>query len=289
MKKSSVYVPGLMLISSTILFSCTKTDISGETVPEVNSKKKIDCQVTAFRYTNAEGNKYVFKKQIDPSTGNLKQITAALYQGGAITSTINLDVHWNTNSVAFIKSGSATDTVLVASLNADGKPVNVVAGNTPDFNYLPTSFEYQNNRLSAMNVSLAGNINVSRFSYDNKNNCTLIQDDSRSGEVPGRVEYTYENRRADQQMYLDEPRPYSWNTFSLMQFAGLLPELQPTNVRSSVKVWWANNYKVYDVQLTNHNVNAGTLVKYDVTFTGGSTSIPYFIDTQCDAGLAGRN
>jgi hypothetical protein len=182
--------------------------------------------------------------------------------------------------VAYIKSGSA-DTVLVASLNAQGRPVNVVAGNAPDPGYLPTSFEYENNRLSAMKVSLAGNLLVSRFSYDARNNCTLIQDEPRPGEIPGRVEYSYENKKAAQQVYLDEPRPFSWNTFSLVQFSGMFTELQPSNLRTGVKVWWANNYKVYDVQLINHDVNNGTLVKYDVSYPGSNITIPQFIDTQC--------
>lgn len=278
MKRSSAYVPGLILASSTILFSCTKTDIAAET-PEVSNKKKDDCQVTAFR---SGTNQYIFKKEIGADS-RLQQITAAIYQGGGISSTIALDVHWSNGSVAFLKAGTTTDTVLVASLNADGKPVDVVAGNKPDAGYLPTSFEYQNNRLSAMKVSLAGNLLVSRFSYDGRNNCTLIQDEAQANETPGRVEYTYDNKRVDQQVYLDEPRPFSWNTFSLMQFSGMFPELQPTTLRTSVKVWWANNYKAYDADLINHDVNGGTLVKYDVAFTGSTVTQPQTIETQCGA------
>jgi len=285
MKRSSVYVPGLLLASSTMLFSCSKTDISGDS-PEVTNKKKADCEVIAFR---SNANQYIFKKQIDPATGKLQQITAALYQGGGISKTITLDLHWSSGSVAFIKAGTITDTVLVASLNEQDKPVDVVAGNTPDANYLPTSFEYQNNRLSAMKISLAGNVLVSRFNYDDRNNCTLIQDEARAGEIPGRVEYTYNNRKADQQVYLDEPRPFSWNTFSLMQFSGMFTELQPANLRTSVKVWWGNNYKAYDVELINHDVSTGTLVRYDVTFPGSTTTLPQSIELQCDAALAGKN
>ena len=286
MKRSSAYVPGLILASSTMLaISCTKTDIAAES-PEVTNKKKTDCEVTAFRSGTSQ---YIFKKQIDPATGKVQQINAAVYQGGGISKTISLDVHWNSGSVAFIKSGTTTDTVLVASLNADGKPVNVVAGNTPDANYLPTSFEYQSNRLSAMKISLAGNVNVSRFNYDDRNNCTLIQDEARAGEIPGRVEYSYSNRRADKQVYLDEPRPYSWNTFSLMQFSGMFTELQPANLRTAVKVWWGNNYKAYDAELINHDVSGGTLVKYDVAFPGSTVSLPQSIETQCDAALANNN
>lgn len=285
MKKSSAYVSGLILASSTMLFSCTKTDISPET-SEVTSKKKVDCEITAFRFNTLSENgtisKYVFKKQIDPSTGKLQQITTAVYQGGAIGSNITLDVLWSAGSVAFVKAGSHADTMLVVALNAQGKPVSAVVGNAANPDFLPTSFEYTNNKVSAMKISLAGNLLVSRFSYDNKDNCTLIQDEARASEVPGRTEYSYDNKKADAQVYFDEPRPFSWNTFSLMQFSGLLNELNPGNLRSAVKVFWPNNYKVYDVQLINHQVNGGSLVKYDVNYGGNSNPIPYFIDVQCN-------
>lgn len=285
MKRSSMYVSGLILASSTILFSCEKADLVAEN-PAVVNKKQSDCEVVAFRYTTqtptGTTNQYVFRKQNDPSTGKLQQITAAVYQGGAISSTIILDVQWTTNSVSFVKAGSA-DTVLVASLNAQGKPVSVAGGNKPDANFLPTSFEYNNNRLAAINVSLAGNQLISRFTYDDKGNCILIQDDAQGSMTPGRVEYTYDNKKADRQLYLDEPRTFSWNTFSLMQFSGFFPELQPTQLRTGVKVFWANNYKVYDVSLINHDVQGGNLRKYDVSFPGGTTTIPHYTEWQCGA------
>ncbi|HEX6180735.1 MAG TPA: hypothetical protein VFZ47_05775, partial [Chitinophagaceae bacterium] len=85
------------------------------------------------------------------------------------------------------------------------------------------------------------------------------------------------------QVYFDEPRGFSWNTFSLMQFAGLLPELQPTTLRTGVKVFWSNNYKVYDVSLGKHQLQGGTLQSYEVTtFNGSPSSLPYFTDWQCN-------
>lgn len=285
MKRSCMYLSGLIMASSTLLLSCEKTDLVPETSEAVKNKKT-DCEVIAFRYNAQTGsgtvNQYIFKKQHDPATGRLQQIVAAVYQGGAITSSLTFDVHWSANSVAFIKAGSIADTVLVASLNAQGKPIAVVAGNKPDASYLPTSFEYINNRLSAMRITLAGNQLVSRFSYDNKDNCVLIQDDAQGSIAPGRVEYTYSNKKADRQLYFDEPRPFSWNTYSLMQFAGLLPELQPAQLRTGVKVLWPNNYKAYEATISNHDVQGGVLRKYDVSFAGSTVTIPYFTDWQCE-------
>ncbi|HEX6181127.1 MAG TPA: hypothetical protein VFZ47_07745 [Chitinophagaceae bacterium] len=282
MKRSSMYLPTLFIASSTILLSCEKTDLVPDNSNTVKSAKSA-CEALAFRSNFGAGTQYVFKKLLDPATGQLQQLTAAAYQGGAISTTTTFDVHWTANSVAFLKAGTTTDTVLVASLSAEGKPVSVVAGNTPDaLNYLPTSFEYVSNRLSAMKITLGSSQLVSRFNYDTKGNCVLIQDDAQGTITPGRVEYTYDNKKADQQVYFDEPRGFSWNTFSLMQFAGLLPELQPTTLRTGVKVFWANNYKAYDVSLGNHQVQGGTLQSYEVTtFNGSPSSLPYFTDWQC--------
>jgi hypothetical protein len=282
MKRSSAYVSSLLLAGTTMFFSCKKTDILAENEEPILKKKKAACEISSFRQNSGSENKYVFQKQNDAVTGRLQKVTAGVYQGGAIISTASFDVHWSAGSVAFLRSGTTTDTVLVASLNAQGKPVDVVSGNTPDFNYLPTSFEYNNNRLSAMKIQNAGRTLVSRYHYDDRNNCLAIIDDAQGSEIPGHVEYTYENKKADQQLYLDEPRPYSWNTFSLMQFAGLLPELQPTHLRTGVKVFWANNYKAYDVQLVDHQLQGGKLVKYGVNFGGNSAPNPQYIDWQCD-------
>jgi hypothetical protein len=284
MKRSNAYVSGLLLASSTILFSCKKTDLPAD-YEQVVEKKKATCEIASFRYNTATENgtetKYVFQKQNDPATGKLKQVIAAVYQGGAIMNTVVFDVHWNAGSVAFLRAGTTTDTVLFASLNAQGKPADVVVGNTPDFNYLPTSFEYNNNRLAAMKIQNAGQVLVSRYQYDGRNNCISIIDDALASEIPGHVEYAYDSRKVDQQVYLDEPRPFSWNTFSLMQFSGFFPELQPATLRSGVKVFWANNYKAYDVQLVNHQIVDGKLTQYEVSFGGTSTPTARFIDWQC--------
>src|SRR5688572_10904152 len=117
MKRSSMYLSTLILASSTILLSCEKTDLVPEN-PDTANKKKSDCEVLAFRHNQQTsfGSQYIFKKQMDPATRMLQQLTAVAYQGGAPTSIHNFDVHWETNSAAFLKAGSSTDTVLVVAL-----------------------------------------------------------------------------------------------------------------------------------------------------------------------------
>jgi hypothetical protein len=283
MKKSTLYLSGLLIAGSCTLFSCQKTDVVPDEIISGKGKKEA-CVATAFRFTaqNETGafSQYVFRKEF---TGNeVSRITAGIYNGGTITSTASFDVKWAPGQVYFLRSGSATDTVLVVALNSSGKATSVRAGNAADPNYLPTTFEYSNSRLSKMNITLAGRQLSSNFIYDDKGNNTSIQDVAQGSEVPGRMEFTYSNRKANNgQLYLDEPRIFSWNTFSLLQYAGMFPELTSDRLRTGVKVWWANNYKAYDAQLVNHQVDKGRLVKYDVTFAGSTVAIPYYVDWQC--------
>jgi len=276
--KKSTYLPTLLIAGTTVLFSCSKTDLTPEN-PSVEPKKTDNCQLTSFRF-GTTGSQYVLQRQYD-AAGNLKQITAGVYQGGAISKTITLDAHWASGSLALITAGTTTDTVLFVALNAQGKPVSATPGNAPIHDFLPTTFEYSNNRLSAIKFELAGTVRTSRFQYDNKDNLVSMIDDPLSNEIPAHVEFTYNNTKADNQVYFDEPRIFSTNTFSLMEFAGLLPELEPTRLRTGVKVFWQNNYKVYDVQLTNHQLNNGKLVSYDVVHNGSSTGIPYYTEWSC--------
>ncbi|MGB8190703.1 MAG: hypothetical protein WCF67_02235 [Chitinophagaceae bacterium] len=284
MKRSKVYVPGLILAGSAFLFSCKKTDLVAEGTTEVTNKKAEACELVAFRNNiiSSTGSQYIFQKQLDPATGKLRQITAGVYQGGVITSIATFNVHWNAGSVAFTDAAATSDTVLIVSLNATGRAADVAAGNKPNVNYLPTSFEYSNNKLAVMKISLAGKYLTSRFVYDDKDNCVAINDDQQASEIPGRVEFTYDNKKADQQVYFDEPRPFSWNTYSLLQFSGFFPELQPSNLRTGVKVYWGNNYKAYDVQLINHQLNKGKLTKYEVSFGGSNPTIDQYAEWICN-------
>lgn len=281
--KKSVDCLCSLLAGSLILVSCHKDDLREEVIPSEDTKPRSSCNITSFRYSapNGPGTQYVFQLQRNAGTGKVDHINTAVYQGGAITSTISLDVYYAASSIAFVRSGSA-DTMVTVALNAQGRPAQALAGNAPDPAFLPTTFDYTNNRLSAMNILLAGHTNTSRFAYDGNSNCISIKDDPQpNGMAPGHVDYTYGNRKIHQQLYLDEPRPFSWNTFSLLQCSGLFPELNPDRVRTGVQVYWINNYKAYDATLTNHRANGGRLNSYEVSYAGGSTT--YTVDWDCGA------
>jgi hypothetical protein len=198
-----------------------------------------------------------------------------------------LNLITSNTTIAFVNAAAPADTILVATLNARGKVEKITQGNKPDYMFLPTTFEYNNDRLTAMNITLGSNTTKSNFFYDNQNNITSIEDQpTPSVSVPGKVSYGYTTQKAAQQFYMDEPRGYSWNSFSLLQYAGLFPELNPTNLRTSTKVLWGNNYQAYNMNIANHQLDGNNnLTSYEVLNPGSSeVASKYNLGWNCNNG-----
>ncbi|HKP31749.1 MAG TPA: hypothetical protein VJT83_03455 [Chitinophagaceae bacterium] len=278
---------GLLLASSMILFSCKKVGVGpdGE-VQESKVDKKSSCFITSLDYSNSAQSQTVFKTQFN-SEGNAFRIEAGTHSGGVINSTIVLNIVNSGSSIAFVNAASPSDTILIASLNNRGKVEKISEGNKPDFAFPPTTFEYINDRVTAMHITLGSTTTTSNFLYDNKNNNTSIEDQpTASVPVPGKVTYEYTNQKAGQQFYMDEPRGFSWNSFSLLQYAGLFPELNPSNLRSHTKVMWGNNYQAYDLDISNHQVDGnGNLTSYEVVSpNSGDVVSKYNLAWSCSNG-----
>lgn len=287
MKPIQWYVPGLLLGTSIFLFSCKKTEVAADgQLQEKKVGKKSSCFVTSFDFSNASQSQTVFKTQYN-SEGNAFRIEAGTYSGGVINSSITLNVVTSNGSIAFVNAAAPGDTVLIATLNSRGKVQRISHGNKPDFMFLPITFDYNNDRVSAMHISLGATTTTSNFFYDNKNNNTSIEDEpTASVPVPGKVVYAYTNQKASQQFYMDEPRGFSWNSFSLLQYAGLFPELNPSNIRKSTKVVWGNNYQAYNMNIENQRLDGnGNLTSYEVVNpNSGSVVSKYNLAWSCNSG-----
>jgi hypothetical protein len=265
-------LPSMPVLTGLALlcFSCTRINevVQAE---ELKAKpgKKANCEALSF-HSRSESVEFIqhittFKKGVEASTGKTSRILAGR-SGPGIVDSIDLTLHWRENSVAFTKTDSPQDTLLVVNLNKKGDPVSVVAGNSPDPQFPSTQFEYKAQKLTAIKVPFGGKTFSSVFSYDNKGNLVRIQDEKFGSATPGRVDYQYDlSSKAVQQVYQDAPRPFIWNTFSLLEYAGFFPSLQPTNLRTRTVVTWEDNYVVYDLKIANHQIDAGgNLVAYDV-------------------------
>lgn len=287
MKKSLCFA--IMCAGTALtLFSCQKVNsINDEEITDKRKSKKDFCLISSFGYSNtAVPQQTIFTNHYDMS-GRSMEVEAGLFSGGSVFSNITLSLKWVNGGLAFVNANAPQDTVLLASFNKKGRVDKIILGNKPNPNFLPTTFDYDGNGLHAMYITLGSNTLTSYFNYDNNGNLISIADaPSASVSIPGKVEYGYDpTKKASNQFYFDEPRGFSWNTFSLLQYIGLFPELQPTNLRTSTKVTWGNNYQAYHMNIINQQVDGnGRLVSYDVASPGSSTTVSHYnINWSCNA------
>jgi hypothetical protein len=279
----------ISLITGSIIFtSCQKNQFIAEDSPNnelLRASENKSCAVTDFRciynITPTPQEEIIYSRTYH-ANGKLKNITAAVYSGGGIVGSSTYEVNWKKNRVALIHAGTA-DTLLVADLNKSGRVITTRDGNRPDFQYLPTSFNYTNDRVNVMKIHFSGTDLLANFHYNN-GNITRIDDIGDGSTTPGKIEYQYATgNKIKQQQYFDEPRKFSWNTFTLLQFLGLFPELDGENLRTRTTVDWGNNYIAYDKVLVNHQVDQnGRLMQYAVTDpANGEISSRYFLNWNC--------
>ena len=289
MKKSLSY-SSLLAGTAIILFSCQKVDTLGN--PDLTNKsskqKKNDCFIASLDYSNGNvPGKLIFKNYYDASDRIIK-VDAGVFSGGSVLSTLAVDLKWSAAGIAFMKAGSIRDTVLYAFVGKKGRVDRIVPGNQPDMQFLPTSFEYAGDQLAALHITIAGKEETSYFNYDQKGNPSSITDAPAADvAVPGKIEYQYSaNEKAKQQFYLDEPRKFSWNSFSLLQYIGLFPELQPVNLRTATKVIWGNNYQAYNMKIGNQQLDQqGKLIGYDIIYPQTGNIISHYnVNWKCSNG-----
>ena len=285
MKKSLTYAT-LLAGAAFSLFSCQKVNSIREEVEDKKNRNKALCLVSSFSYSNsAVPLQSIFTNRFDLS-GRSLEVEAGVFSGGAIVANKPFSIKWTSNGLAFLDANALQDTILVALLDRKGRVEKISPGNKPSQDFLPTTFQYSNNKLASMGITLAGNVLTSYFDYDQRGNLISITDaPTTSVPIPGKVEYTYaSNQSATNQFYFDEPRKFSWNSFTLLQYIGLFPELDPTSLRTSTKVNWGNNYQAYYMNNTNHQLDQnGRLVSYEIASpSNGSTISHYNINWSCN-------
>lgn len=273
------------------VIGCTKVtqvEALNDTVASGAKRNVSICQPISFYSESASGPEIqyttVFKRWINSTSGKPDRVLAGISSGGAIVDSILFSLVWEKNRVSFLRDGSPGDTVLVAYIDKNGLPLRIIAGNKPDENFLPTSFQYRSGKISRMLIAFNGSQLVADFYYDKNGNCIRIQEKGDGTYTPGRVEYTYStSSKASGQIYADEPRGFSWNTYSLAEYSGLLSQNQPVNLRTGTMVVWEDNYVVYDMAIRNHQIDTkGNLISYDVVDpVDNSTATHHTIGWSC--------
>ncbi len=278
----NLWYPG-MLMGATLIFSCQKVNNLNEEFSDKPAKQnQIQCDLNSFSFSTISTDQTIFT--VYRISGQAIRVDAGVFSGGAINTTATFNISYVGKSIFFTDVSNPGDTVLAAQLNDLDKIEKIVAGNKPDPQFPSMYFQYNNSSITSMQVSIGDRTESSVFKYDGKGNCTAIEDMPSPGiSVPGKVVYEYSNKKASRQFYLDEPRRFSWNSFTLLQYLGYFPELNPTQVRTITKVWWGNNYMAYDATLQNHVFdNDGKLLRYEaVNPSPGNPPIKYELGWNC--------
>lgn len=269
----------ITILSLFYISSCTKTDSSdlGEGSVESNSnKQKNICDVAEFN-SLTPGQlplaPYVFHKKYSPNGKKISQIDIGLYSGGTVGERVLLNVSYKGKKIYFINNANPSDTCIKATLNNFGKPATASFSNTIDFGLPDHTFLYdENGRLVKVVVDQESNYGF-WFHYDARGNNTVISLDT-IDQAPAILEtFQYDNSRAaSQQLYLDHARGFSEDGFLAFHAMGLLPELNPVNIRTHTRVMWGP-YQAYDADLFNHKLdNEGKLLGYDAGLIGSASS-----------------
>jgi len=234
------------------LFSCSKKELFPLFAA---SKNFTGCDVMDF--APAAGlDVHGFSKTYDPVTGLINKVTTPLFSI-VPESSITLDVKYALGNVYFLKSGT-NDTILIAEFSQFGRVDKIQPGSSPNAVLPKTTFGYTANFLTSIKTSGS----TSFVTYDNVGNVKTIKDPHSQGLED--VEYTYDyNTVIKNQFYLDQTRGWIWNTFTLAQVMGWLPELVPASKRIHTKILFTNSDVWEDSDLTDHEVDAeGRLTSY---------------------------
>src|ERR1700752_3074771 len=175
MKKSLTYATLLAGTAFSIL-SCQKVNSVKEEIEDKKLKNKELCLISSFSYSNSSVPlQTIFTNRYDIS-GRSLEVEAGVFSGGAIVASKSFSIKWVSNGLAFINTNSPGDTILIAYFDRKGRVEKIASGNAPSQDFLPTTFQYSNNRLASMGITLAGNVLTSYFDYDEKGNIVSISD-----------------------------------------------------------------------------------------------------------------
>jgi hypothetical protein len=252
MKLKSYFAILVAVCLCGLLFSCSKKELFPFFAA---SKNFVGCDVMELIPPDGE-SLYGFSKTYDPVTGLINKVTTPLYSI-VPADFITLDVEYAFGKVYFLKSGT-NDTALIAEFNQFGRVDKIQPGSSPSDVLPKTTFGYTANFLTS--ITTKGS--TSFVAYDNVGNVKTIRDPHSQGLED--VEYTYDyNTVIKKQFYLDPIRGWIWNTYTLAQVMGWLPELVPVNKRIHTKILFTNTDVWEDAELTAHQLDEeGRLVSY---------------------------
>lgn len=260
MKKTFKWATVILLLQ-LLLAACSKIDWID--VWHGGNKTQL-CDVASFTlgYYSNQPNPFFFTKTYDPSGKYVKEIDAAFNNVRYPDDLIHcpLRVEYKPSKIYFVRMENPFDTVVTACLDYQGRVIR-----TNSHNWIfENVFKYRNNRL----FSIQNNMWTDTCEYDTRGNILSMSHYVDYGEYGGIDRngyfYTYDySKKAKQQAYFEETRDIN-NDFTLMQYMGFFPELNPVNMRISSHNGLKNGYG-FQLYMGNHVLDSkGKLVQYNL-------------------------
>lgn len=209
-------------------------------------------------------------KMFTGEDGNTQITTELASAGGYADNLLSFNIIRSASQVAFVDAGKASDTVFIAYLNDEGKVRAVKQGNAANENFLPGNFYYKNGKLSKLEVLHGKTMVGSEFEYDSRGNISTIREFSNLDNETVTTNFGYDlSKSATSQVYFEMPSGFINNGFVLLEYAGLFPELQPKNLRTSVKK--KDSYSETETLIGNHTLGLnGAVTGYDIVDEHGN-------------------
>lgn len=213
---------------------------------------------------------YLFTKQYDPSGKYIKEINASFNIIASLEDLphYRLRLEYRPSKIYFIRMESPYDTVVTAWLNQQGRVIRTSSQNGT----WESKFVYRNNRLFSIQWPEAYGI-TDTCEYDAYGNILSIAHYvdyyfvDREGYF---YEYDY-SKQGKQQFYLEEIR-FINNDFTLMQYMGFFPELNPRHLRTRTLI--GQKSFAFGQYLANHVLDAkGKLLQYDIVTPPGQPQV----------------
>lgn len=260
------FLRGLFILPLLLfMLSCSKIDWNNVWH---GGNKSHQCDVSAFTMSvdPVPSFPFLFQKKYDPSGKNIKEINCSfpnlVYPFPDSLPHYRLRLEYKSQKIFFIRMEAPFDTVVTAYLNAQGRVVRTISRNE----ILENKFEYRNNRLFSVTYRTNEWGMTDTCVYDSYGNILSIARMESEGRHGYLYDYDY-SRKAKQQIYIEYTRSFN-NDFTLMQYMGFFPELNPVHLRTRSRFGQENVY-MFREDIVNHKLDAqGKMTGYDITSPG---------------------
>lgn len=266
--KKIIVRTGLFIAIPLLFSTCHKVDW----YDVFGSQGKKDCQLQSYilDWDYDFGFPLLFEKKFNPAGDRVTEIHCSFHNvfSGIGPVPFDLRVVYKGSEVYLINKKAPFDTTLKVFLNAQGR-VRECLGTGYIFR---NKFFYQGNRLRALEYEGLG-FHRDTCEYDSRGNILSIAPPGPPGTRWGYF-YKYDyTKKAKQQFYMEETRDLN-NDFTLLQYLGAFPELNPVNVRIYTRSGPEVGPGGWRHPLLNHRFDSqGRLLGYDLGFEDGDSVI----------------